>query len=335
MKKFSALIFIVLLCSCAHQPDAKTNAPFDGVKFDNIEPFKDKSIFDLFRWQIESMSESIPWPDEIDSEQFKPYSQRSVKPIITVINHASVLIQVDNLNILTDPHYSLRASPVQFAGPKRVVKPAIAFDDLPLIDIVLISHNHYDHLDLDTLKRLNDRDAPKFVAGLKTKSFLEDNGIKAAIELVWWQSITANNTKISFVPAQHWSARGIFDDREMLWGGFYIENSYKIYFAGDTGYGKFFKRIKEKLGAPDLSLIPIGAYEPRWFMKDSHLNPKDSLQAFKDLESKKMIGIHFGTFKLTDEGYNDPIDTLHEEIKKLNVDPLKVIIPTFGKPYSI
>jgi L-ascorbate metabolism protein UlaG (beta-lactamase superfamily) len=335
MKKFSALIFIVLLSACAHQLDAKTNAPFDGVKFNNIEPFKDKSIFDLFRWQIESMSESIPWPDEIDSKQFKPYSQRSVKPIITVINHASVLIQVDNLNILTDPHYSLRASPFQFAGPKRVIKPGIAFDDLPSIDIVLISHNHYDHLDLDTLKRLKDRDAPKFVAGLKTKSFLEDNGIKAAFELDWWQSITANKTKITFVPAQHWSARGIFDDREMLWGGFYIENSYKIYFAGDTGYGKFFKKIKEKLGAPDLSLIPIGAYEPRWFMKDSHLNPKDSLQAFKDLESKKMIGIHFGTFKLTDEGYNDPIDTLHEEIKKLNMDPLKVIIPTFGKPYSI
>ena len=198
MKKFSALIFTVLLFSCAYQPDANTNAPFDGVKFDNIEPFKDKSIFDLFKWQIESMTESIPWPDEIDSKQFKPYSQRSVKPIITVINHASVLIQVDNLNILTDPHYSLRASPFQFAGPKRVVKPAIAFDDLPLIDIVLISHNHYDHLDLDTLKRLNDRDAPKFVAGLRTKSFLEDNGIKAAIDLDWWQSITANKTKITF-----------------------------------------------------------------------------------------------------------------------------------------
>jgi len=335
MKKLSSLMFTVLLFSCTSQPHAKTNAPFDGVKFDNIEPFEDKSIFELLKWKIESISESTPWPDEIDSKQFKPSSQRSVKPIITVINHASVLIQVDNINILTDPHYSLRASPVQFAGPKRFVKPGIAFDDLPSIDIVLISHNHYDHLDLDTLKRLNDRDAPQIVAGLKTKSFLEDNGINAAVDLDWWQSITTNNTKITFVPSQHWSARGIFDKREMLWGGFYIENAYKIYFAGDTGYGKFFKTIKEKLGAPDLSLIPIGAYEPRWFMKDAHLNPKDSLQAFKDLESKKMIGIHFGTFKLTDEGYNDPIETLKEEIKKLNMDPLKVIIPTFGKPYSI
>ena len=335
MKKLSWLIFTVLLSSCTSQPHAKTNAPFDGVKFDNIEPFEDKSIVDLLKWKMGSMSESTPWPDEIDSKQFKPASQRSVKPIITVINHASVLIQVDNLNILTDPQYSLRASPVQFAGPKRVVKPGIAFDDLPPIDIVLISHNHYDHLDLDTLKRLNDRDAPKVVAGLKTKSFLEDNGINAAVDLDWWQSITTNKTKITFVPSQHWSARGLFDKREMLWGGFYIENAYKIYFAGDTGYGKFFKSIKEKLGAPDLSLIPIGAYEPRWFMKDAHLNPKDSLQAFKDLESKKMIGIHFGTFKLTDEGYNDPIETLQEEIKKLNMDPLKVIIPTFGKPYLI
>jgi L-ascorbate metabolism protein UlaG (beta-lactamase superfamily) len=335
MKIISALIFTVLLCSCTYQPYAQTNAPFDGVKFDNIEPFEDKSVFDLISWKMGSMSESTPWPDEIYSKQFKPSSHRSLKPIITVINHASVLIQVDNLNILTDPHYSLRASPVQFAGPKRFIKPGIAFDDLPSIDIVLISHNHYDHLDLDTLKRLKDRDAPKFVAGLKTKSFLEDNGIKAAIDLDWWQSITANKTKITFVPSQHWSARGIFDKREMLWGGFYIENSFKIYFAGDTGYGEFFKIIKEKLGAPDLSLIPIGAYEPRWFMKDAHLNPRDSLKAFKDLESKKMIGIHFGTFKLTDEGYNDPIDTLRKEIKSLNIDPLKVIIPTFGKPYSI
>ncbi len=335
MKKLSSLIFTVLLSSCTSQPYAKTNAPFDGVKFDNIEPFDDKSIFDLVSWKIGSMSESTPWPDNIDSKQFKPAVQRSVKPIITVINHASVLIQVDNLNILTDPHYSLRASPVQFAGPKRVVNPAIAFDDLPPIDIVLISHNHYDHLDLDTLKRLNDRDLPQFVAGLKTKSFLEDNEIKTAIDLDWWQSITANKTQITFVPSQHWSARGIFDKREMLWGGFYIENTHKIYFAGDTGYGKFFKVIKDKLGAPDLSLIPIGAYEPRWFMKDAHLNPMDALKAFKDLESKEMIGIHFGTFKLTDEGYNDPIKTLKEEVKKLNMDPIKVIIPTFGKPYSI
>lgn len=335
MKKISSLIFVVLLSACTTNLYVQTNAPFDGSKFDNLEPFDDKSIFDLLSWQIRSLKESSPWPNEIASKQFKPSSQRSVKPIITVINHATVLIQVDNLNILTDPHYSLRASPVQFAGPKRVVKPGIAFDDLPSIDIVLISHNHYDHLDLDTLRRLQDRDAPKFVAGLKTKSFLDDNGIQTAIDLDWWQSTTAGKTKITFVPSQHWSARGLFDKREMLWGGFYIENSYKIYFAGDTGYGKFFKTIKEKLGAPDLSLIPIGAYEPRWFMKDAHLNPKDSLQAFQDLESKKMIGIHFGTFKLTDEGYDDPIDTLREEIKSLDMDPHDVIIPTFGKHYSI
>lgn len=335
MKIIFTLIVSVLLSSCTNKPQDQTNAPFDGVKFENIEPFDDKSIIDLLSWKMGSITESTPWPDDIESKQFKPARQRSVKPIITVINHASVLIQVDNLNILTDPHYSRRASPVQFAGPKRYVKPGIAFDDLPAIDIVLISHNHYDHLDLDTLTRLNDRDAPKFVAGLKTKSFLEENGINAAIDLDWWQSISANNTNITFVPSQHWSARGIFDKREMLWGGFYIENAYKIYFAGDTGYGQFFHTIKEKLGAPDLSLIPIGAYEPRWFMKDAHLNPRDALQAYKDLESNKMIGIHFGTFKLTDEGYNDPIETLYKEIKSLEIDSSEIIIPTFGKPYSI
>jgi L-ascorbate metabolism protein UlaG (beta-lactamase superfamily) len=334
MKQLSVLIFTILL-SCASQPVLQTIAPYNGDKFDNIEPFDDKSLFDLLSWKFKAFSNSVDWPDEVSSEQYKPTVARSVEPIVTVINHATVLIQVDNLNIITDPHYSMRASPVQFAGPKRVVKPGISFDDLPKIDIVLISHNHYDHLDLATLKRLTKRDHPIILVGLKTKKFLNDNGIKKVFDLDWWQSSRVNNTKITFVPAQHWSARGLFDKREMLWGGFYIANKYKIYFAGDTGYGKFFKMIKERLSPPDLSLIPIGAYEPRWFMKNAHLNPKDALQAFKDLESSKMIGIHFGTFKLTDEGYKDPAITLSKEVEIQQLDPQKVIIPVFGKPYTL
>lgn len=333
MNKFLALCLTVLVSCGSKLKDYKTMAPFDGEKFNNLEPFDDKSVFDLLSWKIGSLTHSKDWPSEVDSKQYLITTQRSLKPIITVINHASVLIQMDNINILTDPHYSQRASPVSFAGPKRIVKPGIAFDNLPKIDVVLISHNHYDHLDLPTLKRLHERDKPIILAGLKTKRFLQENNLTKAYDLDWWQSTRVNNTEITFTPAQHWSARGLFDKREMLWGGFYIKGRNSIYFAGDTGYGNFFKLIEKKLSPPDIALIPIGAYEPRWFMKDAHLNPSDSLEAFKDLKAITMIGIHFGTFKLTDEGYKDPIKRLQSEIEKKKMENEDIIIPTFGKAY--
>src|SRR5690606_12455675 len=162
-------------------------------------------------------------------------------------------IQIDGLNIITDPIWSERTSPVSFAGPKRVRAPGMTFESLPPIDVVLISHNHYDHLDLPTLERLKDAFNPIFVVGLKNRELLESVGIKNIVELDWWQKQKIKNMDFTFVPAQHWSARGLFDKRKMLWGGFVIEGSKRIYFAGDTGYGKFFKTIKEKIGEPDLS----------------------------------------------------------------------------------
>lgn len=329
---------LVLLISCSaakinkHQKDIV--APYNGEKFDNIEPFADKSLFTLLKWKITGRSHSIPWPDHVHVKQKKPIAKRSKKLIVTVINHATVLIQIDNINILTDPHYSKRASPVSFLGPKRVSVPAINFKDLPPIDIVLISHNHYDHLDLSTLQRLSKKHSPKVLAGLGTAHFLKDNEVRRGIDMDWWQTYTFKGIKINFVPAQHWSARGLFDKREMLWGGFYIEGSKNVYFAGDTGYGLFFKMIKEKYGSPYVALIPIGAYEPRWFMKNSHLNPDDSVKAYLDLKPHQAIGIHFGTFKLTDEGISDPPKDLSRALKKYKISNEKFIVPDFGVPYQ-
>lgn len=331
------LIYIFSLISCSNLDSVrereKITAPFNGEKFDNLEPFEDKSIFDLLKWRLGSIKNSTSWPEKREITQYKPVKQRSQDLIISVINHSSVLIQVDNLNIITDPHYSERCSPVSFIGPKRVIKPGIAFEDLPQIDIVLVSHNHYDHLDLKTLQKLSERDSPQIYAGLGTAQFLKDNGIENAHDFDWWESKDFKNVVFHFVPSQHWSARGLFDKREMLWGGFVIKARKNIYFAGDTGYGKFFKLIEKKLNKIDLALIPIGAYEPRWFMKNAHMNPEEAVKAFLDLKADKAVGIHFGTFKLTDEGIDTPIYELKEAKRKFKLDSDQFIVPTFGKSY--
>jgi len=332
---YRLLILLTLIMISNH-----TYASYEGAqkidgKFINIEPLPDKNFLALLEWKIRGIENSVSWPEKIKSSQFQPIAQRSDELIITVVNHATVLIQVDKINILTDPHFSLRASPLSFIGPKRVVKPGIALEDLPPIDIILISHNHYDHLDLKSLRTLSKKHKSKIYAGLETSKFLESEKIKGSQDLDWWKSVNEGSLKITFVPAQHWSARGLFDKREMLWGGFYINGTRSVYFAGDTGYGTFFNLIKERLGVPEISLLPIGAYEPRWFMKSAHMNPPEAIQAFKDLESYKMIGIHFGTFKLTDEGYSEPEEFLRKEIKKNSLDERLFIIPKFGRAIKI
>lgn len=304
-------------------------APFDGERFDNLEPVADKPFTQLLKWKF--TSEAKPWPKWIDSLPGSILKSRTSKGEIhwNVVNHATVLIQIDGVNILTDPVWSERVSPFSFAGPKRSRAPGLTFESLPPIDLVLISHNHYDHLDLDTLKRLKEAHDPIFLVGLKSAPLLESVGIAKIIELDWWQKTNLNNLGISFVPAKHWSARGLFDKRKMLWGGFVIEGSSKIYFAGDTGMGSFFKLIKEKIGSPDLAFIPIGAYEPRWFMKNFHLNPEEAVLAHIDLGATKSVGIHFGTFQLTDEGLNDPAEDL--EKAKIKNQISEFVVPNFGE----
>jgi L-ascorbate metabolism protein UlaG (beta-lactamase superfamily) len=233
---------------------------------------------------------------------------------ITFVNHATFLIQAGGIAILTDPVWSERASPFRWIGPKRVRKPGVAFEDLPAIDIILLSHNHYDHLDIATLAQLRQRFAPAVLAAAGDGRLLGPIGFKRMHELDWWDEIPFNDTlKVAFVPAQHFSARGLLDQRKSLWGGYMIESrGRRVYFGGDTGYSTHFSDIKTRLGSPDIAMLGIGAYEPRWFMKPIHMNPAEAVRAHRDLGSRQSIGMHFGTFQLTPE----PIDAPQAELKR-------------------
>ena len=333
------IIFIGVCSSCESNNKVTKNrdqivAPYDGKKFNNLEPFPDKSFFSVLKWKLSSLFNKSSWKENLDNKVYKPKFQRSDELKIVVINHSTVLIQMNNLNILTDPIYAQRASPVSFAGPKRVIKPGIAFDDLPPIDIIVISHDHYDHLELETLNKLNDKFSPQIYVGLGNKSLLNEYEIKNVIEMDWWDQKLVKDIQINFVPVQHWSARGASDKRETLWGGFVINGKKKVFFAGDTGYGKVFKLIYQKLGAIDISLIPIGAYQPRNFMKNAHVWPKESVKIFQDTKTKQAVGIHFGTFAdLTDEAIDQPKKDLYQALSEQNISKDKFIIPEFGQTY--
>ncbi|HEX5658990.1 MAG TPA: MBL fold metallo-hydrolase, partial [Polyangiales bacterium] len=208
------------------------------------------------------------------------------------------------INVLTDPIWSERSSPFRWIGPKRVRPPGIRFEDLPPIDLVVVSHDHYDHCDLPTLKRLADTFRPQFLVPLNIAPLLRDAGIHAVQERDWWQSITyAQGKRAWVVPAQHFAARGPFDRDERLWGGFVFETSGgPVYFAGDTAMSDHFAQIHTRFGPMRLAVLPIGAYEPRWFMEPVHVDPQEALAAHHTLHARHSVGMHFGTFHLADEG---------------------------------
>jgi L-ascorbate metabolism protein UlaG (beta-lactamase superfamily) len=198
-------------------------------------------------------------------------------------------------------------SPFRNVGPRRVRDPGLAFTDLPPVHLVLVTHNHYDHLDLETLIRLQKAHSPRFVTTLGNRAFLAEFGLDKIDELDWWQSVNVAGAKVTLTPAQHWSSRGPRSRNRTLWGGFVVEaDGRQVYFAGDTGYGGHFRNVRERFGRVDLALLPIGAYEPRWFMRDQHMNPEDAVQAHLDLEAKLSVGTHFGCFQLTDEAIDAP-----------------------------
>jgi len=237
----------------------------------------------------------------------------------TFINHATFLLQIKNINCLTDPIFSERASPFSWLGPKRVRAPGLLLKDLPHIDCVVISHNHYDHMDKNSIHDLAEKDNPIFIVPLGNANLVKSFGAHKVVELDWWQQtpLPDGETTVTLVPAQHWSARGLFDRNQALWGGFVIRSpSLKIYFAGDTGYGNFFSDIKKKLGPMDVSFLPIGAYLPKWLMQHHHMNPEEAVQAHVDLGSQLSLAMHFGTFQLSDEGIDDPVRELQVALEK-------------------
>ena len=308
---------------------------FNGEKFFNPWHKSEKSFGDFLKWNWNR--EKQEWPQWVDS-QAGPAPVASVvegKLRYTVVNHASVLVQGDGINVLTDPIWSERCSPWSWVGPKRVRHPGLKFEDLPEIHMVVISHNHYDHMDLPTLKKLNDKFHPVFLVGLGNAKTLENFGIERVIELDWWQSYEAKSFKAHFVPAQHFSSRSLWDRNRTLWGGFVLNfKAGPVFFAGDTGYGPHFKEVAKKFPGIVLSFIPIGAYEPRWFMSSMHVNPEEAVQAHIDLGSQRSVGVHFGTFQLTDEAIDDPVVELQRALDKRKMDSSEFETPTFGEGHD-
>lgn len=290
---------------------------YDGEKFHNPGKNDDlKSFFTVLKWKLTSDVDEFPEKVAIKNYPFRPLSPLE-KVNATFINHATFLIQLPGMNVLTDPIYSKRASPFSFLGPKRVKEPGLPFDVLPKIDVVVVSHNHYDHLDIETLKRLDEKFHPLFLVALGDEELLRKNDIQNVKPMDWWQEVKIKDVKFIFTPAQHWSARHLWDKNEALWGSWMIDNGIqKIYHGGDSGYSGHFRDIKSRLGIPDLALLPIGAYEPRWFMKHHHMNPAEAVQAHIDLGATRSIGMHFGTFQLTDEGIKQP----ELDLKKAKAD---------------
>jgi L-ascorbate metabolism protein UlaG (beta-lactamase superfamily) len=279
---------------------------FDGERFHNLDPGQ-QSESGFLKWMLNR--ERGHWRRKPDAP-FGPPPPRLVEDgrlCVTFINHSTTLLQLDGINVLTDPVWSERVSPLPFAGPRRHRPPGIRFEDLPPIDIVLVSHNHYDHLDVPTLRRLQSH----IVTPLGNAALLKRHGIGSVTELDWWQS----SGQITAVPARHFSSRGISDRNRNLWGGFVITSrSGNVYFAGDTGWGEHFAEIGRRFAPIRLALLPIGSYLPRWFMQPVHINPAEAVKAHEVLRAQTSVAVHFGTFALGDDGEKDPAHDLQEAL---------------------
>jgi L-ascorbate metabolism protein UlaG (beta-lactamase superfamily) len=280
---------------------------FDGTRYYNPEAPQVRGFLDALRWKLTSRPQPSPRFVSDVEPSIPPRRVEGSGMRTTLVNHATVLLQQRGSNILTDPLWSERASPLSWAGPRRRRKPGVAWENLPRIDAVLISHNHYDHLDLPTLRRLAARGDSTFVVPARAARLLRSKDIAPAQELDWGESLSFSGFTIHCVPALHFSSRGIYDRNRTLWCGYVIECQNRlVYFAGDTGFGHHFAQIREKFGSPDLALLPIGAYEPRWFMSPIHMAPDEAVRAHEILSAKTSIAIHHGTFQLTDEGLDTP-----------------------------
>lgn len=305
---------------------------FDGRKFHNVPPFPDHTTRDMFRWTFNRKRGT--WHEWVSA----PYGPKPVDRVpdgamrVTFINHATVLLQVNGINILTDPVWSDRVGPVSWAGPKRHRPPGIRFEDLPPIDIVLISHNHYDHMDVPTLQRLADTHHPRIFVGLGNRQYLNQFGVTGVQDVDWGDTLgVGNHVRIVTLPSRHWSARARNDKRNTLWCAYAIlAESGNAYFAGDTGYGEHFAVAEKQLGPFRLALLPIGAYLPAWFMARAHENPAEAVQAARDLKAATSIPIHYGTFELADDGELEPVEDLKKVLKAAGNGAPRFLVLEYG-----
>ena len=287
----------------------------------------DKSFGDMLKWV---RSDIVPEITKIEiSSDWKEINLSEDDNYAIWIGHSTFLIKKNGVTILTDPIFSKRASPFRNIGPKRLIPPAIPLNKIPKIDVVTVSHNHYDHLDIRSLKKIskNHPDAI-FLVPAGDEKLLQRKRIKNVYNFNWWESIEHKEFVFTFTPVQHWSKRSLFDRNKSLWGGWYIKNKdYSIYHAGDTGYSKDFIDTRLKLGAPKYAFIPIGAYDPEWFMAESHVNPEDAVKIMLDLEAEKAFGMHWATFTLTDEDTIEPKERLKKAVDENGSIDFKSVSP--------
>ncbi|WP_245200074.1 MBL fold metallo-hydrolase [Herbaspirillum sp. LeCh32-8] len=341
--------------SSKYYDPAKSNRTETG--FRNNYPQPERAS--VWKWQWERLTQGLPKPPA-NHYQFpvvKPdlawLKGNRKSPSVTWIGHATALLQIGGKNVLTDPMFSERASPFSFIGPKRKVALPVQIGELPHIDVVVISHNHYDHLDRASVEQLNLQPGgpPLFLVPLGLREWFNDIGITNVREMDWWDKLSMNSLDIYFVPAAHWSARGLLDRSETLWGGWVFRNlkmpattetaaseqsdAYSVYFAGDTGYSKDFRDIGERFGRFDLALIPIGAYAPRWFMQNQHVDPAQAVQIHEDVRAKRSIGVHWGTFELADEPLDEPPQKLAEALKEAKLPADQFITLQHGQTLKL
>jgi L-ascorbate metabolism protein UlaG (beta-lactamase superfamily) len=305
---------------------------FDGKHFQNGRPVPHGGFGRFLEWRWSR--HPSPWVDRNDPPGPKPPDRiADGKMRVTFVNHATVLVQQDGLNVLADPIWSQRASPFSWIGPHRHRPPGLRFEDLPPIDVVVLSHNHYDHLDVPTLKRIQAAHHPRFFTGLGNRPILERDGIGPVTEMDWWQvEKVKDGVELVAVPAQHFSARGMFDRDQSLWMGFVVRGPAGMaYVAGDTGAGPHFAEIRKRLGAPRLAVLPIGAYEPAWFMSGVHQSPAQAVQAADALKAGTSVGMHFGTFALADDGQDEPPRALEAALEAHSQPPPRFWVLGFGE----
>lgn len=308
------------------------------MKFHNLNPkYKPKGLLELLKWKA-TTKRSI-WPKQVllENTDIPPNKINDKNKIrVSVVGHATFFIQTNGLNIITDPVWSKRASPFSFLGPKRVIEPGIELKNLPKVDFLILSHNHYDHMDIATIRTLWERDQPKIIVPLLNDKILKKQikNIKVTT-LNWYEKVVINpDISINLEPSQHWSARGIFDVNKSLWGNFIITTPIgDICFIGDSGYNeKLYTELGNKYNI-FLSIVPIGAFAPRWFMQDVHLDPEEATKVHQHLKSKFSIASHFQTFPLGSDHYLQAAEELTSALKKNQISRQNFITPTIGKSY--